>query len=76
VHDRQPVEAAEDVELGDDERGHRVDARGVAQGDEVEPAGAPRAARRRAELAAALAQPLADVVVQLAGEGPAPTRVA
>src|SRR4051794_8224066 len=62
------LEAAEDVELRDHERRERVDARGVLQRDEVEPAGPARAARRRPELAAALADLAADLVVELRRE--------
>src|SRR5919197_3924554 len=65
-----PLEAAEDVELRDHERRERVDPRGVLQRHEVEPAGAPWAARRGAELAAALANLGAELVVQLGRERP------
>ena len=71
------LEAGEHVELGDRQCGQAVDARGVAQRDEVEPAGAARAAGRRAELAAALAQLARPVSSSSSvGNGPAPTRVA
>ena len=70
--DLERVETAEDVELGDDECRHAVDAGRVAQRHEVGPAAAPRAARRGAELAAALAQFLADLVVQFGRERPGP----
>src|SRR4051812_18094889 len=61
-------EAAEHVELRDDERSHRVDARRVLQRDQIEPSGAPRAAGRRPELAAALADLDPDLVVELGRE--------
>src|SRR3954451_11708129 len=62
------LEAAEDVELGDDERRERVDACRVLQRDEVEPARPARAARRGAELTAALADLRAHLVVELGRE--------
>ena len=61
--DRMRVEAAEHVELGDDERGERVDARGVLQRDEVEPAGAPRRGRswcRTRRRAARISSPISS----------------
>ena len=45
-------------------------SRGVAQRDEIQPPRAPRAPGRRAELAAARADLLAGLVVQLRREGP------
>src|SRR5262249_14934666 len=66
--DLDRLEAAEDVELRDHERGHRVQPRGVLERDEVEPAGAPRAPGGRADLAAALADLGPDVVVELGRE--------
>ena len=48
----------------------RVEARGVAQRDQVEPAAAAVAAGRRAELAAQLAQVRAELVVELGRERP------
>src|SRR6478736_5776041 len=66
--DRDLLEAGEDVELGDDEVGDAVDARGVAADDGVHPAAAARTARRRAVLGARLAEELARVVVQLGRE--------
>src|SRR4029079_4921513 len=58
----------QDVELGDRQRRHRVDARGVAQGDQVQPARAPRPPGGGAELAAALADLGAEIVVELGRE--------
>ena len=58
----------EHVELRDHEPGEAVDAGGVAERHEVEPAGAPRAAGGGAELAADLADPLAELVVELGRE--------
>src|SRR3954469_9295265 len=60
-----PVETAEHVELGDGQVGEAVDPRGEAQRYEVEPAGTPRPAGRRAVLATAGAQLLAERVVEL-----------
>src|SRR6266511_2817397 len=49
------VEGREDVELRQGQRGEAVDARGIAQRNEVEPAAAPLASGDGAELAAELA---------------------
>ena len=66
----QPVEARQHVELGHRERGQRVDPRRVAQRDQVEPADAPRAPGRGAVFAAALADLVGDVAVELGRERP------
>src|SRR5581483_5830643 len=66
------LDAGEDVELGEGERRHPVEARRVAQGHQVQPAGPPRAPGRRAPLAAALAKERSEVVVELGREGPRP----
>src|SRR5262249_15706043 len=71
VADAHPegVDAAEHVELGHRQRAHAVQADRVGQRDQIEPAGAPRAAGGRSDLAPALPQPLAQVALQLAWEG-------
>jgi hypothetical protein len=63
--DGNRADARQDVELGDAEVRERVDSRGVAQADEVDPADAAGAARRRPVLAAGLADLVAQVVVEL-----------
>src|SRR4051794_27614381 len=67
--DAEALLAGQDVELRDDELRQAVDARGVAQRDEVDPAGAPRTPGRRPELAALRPQLLAELVVELGREG-------
>ena len=67
-HAQRP-DAAEDVELGDRQRVHAVEADRVAEGDEVHPAGAAPAAGGRPELVAALDDPLAGLVLELGREG-------
>ena len=70
------VEAGEHVELRDRQRRQAVDARGVAQRGDVQPAGAPRAAGRRAELAAAACgSPRRPRRRARSETGPEPTRV-
>ena len=61
---------AEHVELGDDEAGEPVDARGVAQRDQVEPAAAALAAGGGAVLVPALEHVPAGLVVELGRERP------
>ena len=68
--DVQPVEAREHVELRDRERGQRVEPDRVAERDQVEPADAPRAARGGPVLAAALADRVAELVLDLGRERP------
>src|SRR5690242_7660873 len=67
--DPQRAEAAEDVELGDRQRVHAVEADRVAQRHQVHPAAAPPPSRRRPELVAALQHLLADLVFELGREG-------
>src|SRR5262249_14510197 len=66
---RYLAEPGEHVELGDEEAGAPVAPGGVPRDDRVEPAGAARAARGHAVLAAGLAQVLALFVEKLGGEG-------
>src|SRR5215475_6702777 len=66
---RHLAEAGQHVELGDEEVGDPVDPGGIPCDDGVEPAGAPRAARGHAVLAAGLAQVLALLVEEFGGEG-------
>ncbi len=69
------VKAVEHVELGQRDA---VDAAGLdrlAHRDRVEPAAAPLASGDDAELAAALAERLADASLSSVGNGPLPTRV-
>src|SRR5215203_6753265 len=67
--DAQRADAAEDVELGDRQRIHAVEANRVAEGDEVHPATAPPPPGGRAELVATLQHLLTDVVEELGREG-------
>src|SRR5690606_16353345 len=60
----QLVHPVEDVELGDAQAVDAVDRDRALERDDVDPAAAARAAGRRAELGAALADALADRVVQ------------
>ena len=71
------VDAREHVELGDDDRGEPVEARRVAQGDQVEIAAAALAPGGGAELVPTVAKCLADVVEELGREraGPDARRV-
>src|SRR5688500_17391391 len=62
---REAVEGVEHVELRHREPREAVDARGVADDDGVEPAAAARTSRRRAELVAEPAHPLAEGLVEL-----------
>ena len=66
--DAERPEAGQHVELGHREVRQRVEPRGVAQGDEVDPADAAGAAGRRAVLAAGLAHRRAELVVELGRE--------
>ena len=68
--DRDLREGGEDVELRERERGEPVEAGGVAQRHEVEPAAAALAPRDRAELAAELAQTLLVGAFDLGRERP------
>jgi len=64
----QGAEAGEHVELRDRERRHRVEARGVAEGDQVDPADATGAAGGGAVLASRLAEGVAELAVELGRE--------
>src|SRR5439155_14808579 len=59
--DLDRAEAAEDVELGDDQAGERVQSRRVAERDKVHPSGSPGPAGGRPELPATLTHLLADL---------------
>src|SRR6476661_7850419 len=67
--DPQGIDARQHVELGDGECSHRVEPDRVAQRDQVEPAAAPGTARGGAHLTAALAECLAEVVIEFGREG-------
>src|SRR5262245_40545145 len=69
--DAHRLHAVEHVELGDAQARQAVDLDRALERGGVEPAGAPRAAGGGAELLAALAQALADVVRELGRERPA-----
>ena len=62
------VDPGEGVELGDRDAGEGVEADGVAKRDEVEPAAAPRPPGGGTELAAGLADAVAELVVELRRE--------
>src|SRR5581483_563571 len=62
------VEFVEDIELGDAEPLGAIDHVGVAEEREVEPAGAAGASGDGAEFVAALADGIAERVVELGGE--------
>src|SRR5690606_18767142 len=66
--DLQLLHAVEHVELGDAQAGDAVDGHGALEGDDVHPAAAARAAGGGAVLGAAVADALADLVVQLGRE--------
>ena len=67
--DADGVEARQDVQLGDHERGEPIEAGRVFECHEIEIPTAALAAGRGAELVAAIAKPLASVVEELRGEG-------
>src|SRR5688572_975473 len=64
------LDAVEHIQLGDAQAGDAVQLDRALERRGVEPAGAPRPPGRRAELLAALAQALADVVGKLGGKRP------
>src|SRR5690606_3030335 len=64
----QLLHAVEHVELGDAQAGDAVDGHRALEGDDVHPAAAARAAGGGAVLGAAVADALADLVVQLGRE--------
>src|SRR5690606_6066398 len=66
--DLELLHAVEHVELGDAQAGDAVDGHGALERDDVDPAAAARAPRRCAVLGAAIADALADLVVELGGE--------
>ena len=68
--DLELVEAVEHVELGQRDAVDAADLDGLAHQHGVEPAAAPLAPRDGAELVPALAEPLADLVVELGRERP------
>src|SRR5204863_3666160 len=68
--DAQRIDSRENVELGDGQRGHAIEADGVAQRDLVEPAAAAWPPGGGPHLAPALAKPLAELVLELRREWP------
>src|SRR5690606_13637215 len=66
--DLELLHAVEHVELGDAQAGDAVDGHGALERDDVDPAAAARAPRRCAVLGAAIADALADLVVELGRE--------
>ena len=66
--DLHRLEAVEHVELGQRDAGDAADRDGLAHQHRVEPAAAALAAGDGAELVAALAEPLADLIVLLGRE--------
>src|SRR5690606_28985260 len=66
--DLELFHAVEHVELGDAQAGDAVDGHGALERDDVHPAAAARAAGGGAVLGAAVADALADLVVQLGRE--------
>ena len=68
------VEAVEDVELGERNPVDAGSPDALSHQNGVEPTAPARPPRTVAEFIAALADPAADVVVELGGEGPPPTR--
>src|SRR3954447_9749068 len=72
VRDAQPElgDSGQDVELVEHDRAAAVDPDRVANRDGIEPADTARPARRRADLVAALRDPLADRVRQLGRKRP------
>ena len=73
--DRELDEVGEHVELRQGERGDAVDANGVTERDEVEPAAAAGAAGDGAELASELAEAFLVGALDLGRERALPTRV-
>ena len=73
--DRDALDPGEDIELGEEDVGQSVDARGIARDRSIEPAAATLASCRDADLTTDAAQSLTPLIVQLGRKGPDPTRV-